>query len=158
MSKSLFLMHCNLYWWYLYWYWWHWHDGTGVGTEGTDSTSTDGNDIGTILSHFHWWILRLSAILEKQFHTFKHTLVLKGHLPDLSGTQRSEGTKVSTWVKLNQIQHENECFYVIIVCYSHSNEIQKSTLMLSSFWSSWWGLQPVMQHCSLWQIQKSANQ
>ena len=82
-------------------------------------------------------LLRFIKILKDlhtvQLHTFKHTLVLKGHLPDLSGTQHSEGTKVSTWVKLNQIQHENECFYVIIVCYSHSNEIQKSTLMLSSF-------------------------
>ena len=29
-------------------------------TEGTDSTSTDTDDIDTILSHFHWWILRLS--------------------------------------------------------------------------------------------------
>ena len=29
-------------------------------TEGSDST--DAYDIGTILSHFHWWILRLSAI------------------------------------------------------------------------------------------------
>ena len=27
--------------------------GTGTGTEGTDSTSTDTYDIGTILSHFH---------------------------------------------------------------------------------------------------------
>ena len=26
-------------------------DGTGTGTEGTDSTSTDTYDIGTILSH-----------------------------------------------------------------------------------------------------------
>ena len=34
-------------------------------TEGTDSTSTDTYDIGTILSHFHWWILRLSAIQNK---------------------------------------------------------------------------------------------
>ena len=31
-------------------------------SEGTDSTSTNTYDIGTILSHFHWWILRLSAI------------------------------------------------------------------------------------------------
>ena len=37
-------------------------DGTGTGNEGTDSTSTDAYDIDTILSHFHWWILRLSAI------------------------------------------------------------------------------------------------
>ena len=29
-------------------------------TEVTDSTSTDTDDIGTILSHFHWWILWLS--------------------------------------------------------------------------------------------------
>ena len=28
-------------------------DGSGTGTEGTDSTSTDAYDIGTILSHFH---------------------------------------------------------------------------------------------------------
>ena len=28
-------------------------DGTGTGNEGTDSTSTDAYDIGTILSHFH---------------------------------------------------------------------------------------------------------
>ena len=28
-------------------------DGTGPGNEGTDSTSTDAYDIGTILSHFH---------------------------------------------------------------------------------------------------------
>ena len=40
-------------------------DGTGTGNEGTDSTSTDAYDIGTILSHFHWWILRLSAIQKK---------------------------------------------------------------------------------------------
>ena len=39
--------------------------GTGTGTDGTDSTSTDAFDIGTILSHFHWWILRLSAIQKK---------------------------------------------------------------------------------------------
>ena len=34
-------------------------DDTGMsfdGTEGTDSTSTDTYDIGTILSHFQWWI------------------------------------------------------------------------------------------------------
>ena len=30
-------------------------------TEGTDSTSTDTiYDIGTMLSHYHWWILWLS--------------------------------------------------------------------------------------------------
>ena len=40
-------------------------DGTGTGTEGTDSTSTGAYDSGTILSHFHWWILRLSAIQKK---------------------------------------------------------------------------------------------
>ena len=40
-------------------------DGTGTGNEGTDSTSTDASDSGTILSHFHWWILRLSAIPKK---------------------------------------------------------------------------------------------
>ena len=28
-------------------------DGTGTGNEGTDSTSTDTYDIGTVLSHFH---------------------------------------------------------------------------------------------------------
>ena len=28
-------------------------DGTGTGTEGTDCTSTDAYDSGTILSHFH---------------------------------------------------------------------------------------------------------
>ena len=28
-------------------------DGTGTGTEGTDSTSTDAYDSGTILSHYH---------------------------------------------------------------------------------------------------------
>ena len=43
-------------------------DGTGTGTEGTDSTSTDAYDSGTILSHFHWWILRSSAI-PKKAHT-----------------------------------------------------------------------------------------
>ena len=43
-----------------------------------------------------------------QLHKFKHTLVLKGHLPDLSGTQHSEGTKGSTWVNLTQIQHAEE--------------------------------------------------
>ena len=32
-------------------------------TEGTDSTDT--YDIRTILPHFHWWILRLSAIQKK---------------------------------------------------------------------------------------------
>ena len=37
-------------------------DDTGTGT---DSTSTDAYDIGTSLSHFHWWILRLSAIPKK---------------------------------------------------------------------------------------------
>ena len=37
-------------------------DGTGTGTEGTDSTRTDTYDMGTTLSHFRWWILRLSAI------------------------------------------------------------------------------------------------
>ena len=37
-------------------------DSTCTGTEDTDSTSTDTYDIGTVLSHFHWWILRLSAI------------------------------------------------------------------------------------------------
>ena len=50
--------------WHLTFWFWH-YDKFDIGTEGTDSTSTDGNDIGTILSHFHWWILRLSAILEK---------------------------------------------------------------------------------------------
>ena len=44
-------------------------------TSGTDGTCTDiddsgimvlDHDIGTILSHFHWWILRLSAISEKK--------------------------------------------------------------------------------------------
>ena len=40
-------------------------DGTGTGTEGTDSTSTGAYDSGTILSHFHWWILRLSTIQKK---------------------------------------------------------------------------------------------
>ena len=33
-------------------------------TEGPDSSITDAN-IGTILSHFHWWILSLSAILRR---------------------------------------------------------------------------------------------
>ena len=37
---------------------WHWY----ALTEGTDSTSTETYDISTILSHFHWWILRSSAI------------------------------------------------------------------------------------------------
>ena len=32
-----------------------------------------GNDVGTILSHFHWRILRLSAILEKN-HSLTHSL------------------------------------------------------------------------------------
>ena len=40
-------------------------DGTGTGNEGTDSTSTDAYDSGTILSHFHWWIRRLSSIQKK---------------------------------------------------------------------------------------------
>ena len=40
-------------------------DGTEAFSEGTDSTSTDTYDIGTIISHFHWWILRLSAIQKK---------------------------------------------------------------------------------------------
>ena len=40
-------------------------DGTGTGTEGTDSTSTDAYDSDTILSHFQFWILRLSAIPKK---------------------------------------------------------------------------------------------
>ena len=61
---SIIWMYCKWYWWYLYWYWWYWHDDTGTGTEGTDSTSTDAHDIGTILSQFHWWILRLSSQLE----------------------------------------------------------------------------------------------
>ena len=43
-------------------------DGTGTGTEGTDSTSTDAYDSGTILSYFHWWILRLSAIQKIMSH------------------------------------------------------------------------------------------
>ena len=33
-------------------------DGTGTGNEGTDSTSTDAYDSGTILSHFHWGYLQ----------------------------------------------------------------------------------------------------
>ena len=37
-------------------------DGTGTGNEGTETTGTHTYDIGTILSHFHWYILRLSAI------------------------------------------------------------------------------------------------
>ena len=45
--------------------------GTGTGTEGTDSTSTDAFDIGTILSHFHWWILRLSSI-QKNYESLTH--------------------------------------------------------------------------------------
>ena len=49
-------------------------DGTGTGNEGTDSTSTDAYDIGTILSHFHWWILRLSAIPKKSTHSLTHSL------------------------------------------------------------------------------------
>ena len=45
---------------------WHltfdiWHLTFDI-TECTDRTNTD---IGTILSHFHWWILRLSAIQKK---------------------------------------------------------------------------------------------
>ena len=70
---------------------WHWHDGTGVGTEGTatDSTSTDGNDIGTILSHFHWWILRLSAILEK-YHWLTDS-VNKPGLRDASASKNNMG-------------------------------------------------------------------
>ena len=53
---------------------WHltsdiWSDGTGTGTEGADSTCTDTYDIGTILSHFPWWILRLSAIQKNQWLT-----------------------------------------------------------------------------------------
>ena len=47
--------------------------GTGTGTDGTDSTSTDAFDIGTILSHFHWWILRLSAI-QKNYHSLTDSL------------------------------------------------------------------------------------
>ena len=47
--------------------------GTGTGTDGTDSTSTDAFDIGTILSHFHWWILRLSAI-QKNYDSLTHWL------------------------------------------------------------------------------------
>ena len=46
---------------------WHdmpWHLTFDI-SEGSDSTSTDAYDIGTILSHFHWWILRLSAIQKK---------------------------------------------------------------------------------------------
>ena len=46
---------------------WHdmpWHLTFDI-SEGSDSTGTDACDIGTILSHFHWWILRLSAIPKK---------------------------------------------------------------------------------------------
>ena len=46
-------------------------DGTGTGTEGTESTSTDTYDIGTILSHFHGWILRLSSI-QKNYESLTH--------------------------------------------------------------------------------------
>ena len=56
--------------WHLTFWFWH-YDKFDISTEGTDSTSTDGNDIGTILSHFHWWILRLSAILEK-YHSLSY--------------------------------------------------------------------------------------
>ena len=44
-----------------------WHDTDPLidSLDKTDSTSTDTYDIGTILSHFHWWILRLSAIQKK---------------------------------------------------------------------------------------------
>ena len=35
-------------------------------SEGTDSTSTDAHDFGTIPSHFNLWILRLSAISKKE--------------------------------------------------------------------------------------------
>ena len=48
-------------------------DGTGTGNEGTDSTSTDAYDIGTILSHFHWLILRLSSI-QKNYESLTHWL------------------------------------------------------------------------------------
>ena len=37
-------------------------------TEGTDSTSTDTYDIGTILSYFHRWILMFDTV--KSTHDF----------------------------------------------------------------------------------------
>ena len=74
--------------WHLTFWFWH-YDKFDIGTEGTDSTSTDGNDIGTILSHFHWWILRLSAILEKNdrlTHSLTHS-VNKPGLRDASASK-----------------------------------------------------------------------
>ena len=73
------------------------------------------------------------AYLFVQFVTFKHTLVLKGHLPDLSRTQHSVGKKASTWLKLNQIKQQNwlTMFNVIVVFYSRSM-LHRYTLRLSS--------------------------
>ena len=66
-------------------------DGTGTGNEGTDSTSIDAYDIGTILSHFHWWILRLSAIPKKSTHWLNNI-----GLRDASASKNLDGDILGT--------------------------------------------------------------